>query len=161
VDVDLADAQADGLLDHGIGNAGAAVQDQRNVVGRLVDAVESLEVQALPVVGVDAVDVADAGSQEVNAQSGDAGALLGIGDLAGTDNAVLDAADGTDLGLDGQALVVSVLNQFLGLGNVLVDGVVRTVEHDGGEAGVDAGLGALVGAVIQVQSHGNGDAQAL
>ncbi len=107
------------------------------------------------------MDVADAGSQEVNAQSGDAGALLGIGDLAGTDNAVLDAADGTDLGLDGQAFVVSVLNQFLGLGNVLVDGVVRTVEHDGGEAGIDAGLGALVGAVIQVQSHGDGDAQAL
>src|SRR5699024_2672610 len=47
VDVDLADAQADGLLNHGVGNAGAAVQDQRNVVGGLVDAVESLEVQAL------------------------------------------------------------------------------------------------------------------
>ena len=107
------------------------------------------------------MDVADAGSQEVNAQSGDAGALLGVGDLAGANDAVLNAADGADLGLDGQALVVSVLNQFLGLGHVLLDGIVRTVEHDGGEAGVDAGLGALVGAVIQVQRHGNGDAQAL
>ena len=51
VDVDLADAQADGLLDHLVGDAGAAVQDQRNVVGGLVDAVQSLEVQALPLAG--------------------------------------------------------------------------------------------------------------
>ena len=44
---------------------------KRQVVGSLVDAVQSLEVQTLPVCGVDAVDVADAGSQEVDAQSGD------------------------------------------------------------------------------------------
>ncbi len=78
VDVDLGDTQADGLCDHLIGDAGAAVQNQRNVVGGLVDAVQSLEVQTLPVCGVDAVDVADAGSQEVNAQSGDLCALFGV-----------------------------------------------------------------------------------
>ena len=57
------------LCDHLVGDAGAAVQNQRNVVGGLVDAVQSLEVQTLPVCGVDAVDVADAGSQEVDAQT--------------------------------------------------------------------------------------------
>ena len=71
VDVDLGDAQADGLCDHLVGDAGAAMQDQRNVIGGLVDAVQSLEVQALPVGRVDTVDVADAGCQEVDAQIGD------------------------------------------------------------------------------------------
>ena len=107
------------------------------------------------------MDVADAGSQEINAQGSDAGALLRIGDLAGAHDAVLDAADGTDLSLDGQALVMGVSHQLLGLGNVLVDGVVGTIEHDGGEAGLDAGLGALVGAVVQMQRHRHRDAQAL
>ena len=82
------------------------MQNQRNVVGGLVDAVQSLEVQTLPVCGVDAVDVADAGSQEVDAQSGDLCALFGISNLAGAYNAVLNAADGADLGLDAQALGV-------------------------------------------------------
>ena len=68
VDVDLGDAQADGLCDHVVRDAGAAVQDQRNVIGSLMDAVQSLEVQTLPVGGVDAVDVADAGGQEVPEQ---------------------------------------------------------------------------------------------
>ena len=44
------------------------------------------------------MDVADAGSQEVDAQSGDLGALSGVSDLAHADDAVLLAADGADLG---------------------------------------------------------------
>ena len=52
------------------------MQDQRNVVGSLVDAVQSLEVQTLPVGRVDAVDVADAGSEEIDAQIGDLCACL-------------------------------------------------------------------------------------
>ena len=69
VDVDLGNAQADGLFDHVIGDAGAAVQHQRNVVGGVVDFVQRLKVQAFPVGRIHAVDVADAGSQEVDAQS--------------------------------------------------------------------------------------------
>ena len=137
------------------------MQDQRNVVGGLVDAVQSLEVQALPVCGVDAVDVADAGSQEVNAQSGDLCALFGVSDLAGTHDAVLDAADGADLGLDAHALRVCQSDQLLGLLHILLDGVVAAVEHDGREAGLDAGLAALIGAVVQVQGNGNGDAHGI
>jgi len=52
-------------------------------------------------------------------------------------------------------------DQLLGLFHVLLDGVVAAVEHDGREAGLDAGLAALIGAVVQVQGNGNGDAQAL
>ena len=52
-------------------------------------------------------------------------------------------------------------DQLGGLGDVLVDGVVTAIEHDGGEAGGNAGLRTLIGAVIQMQGNGNGDAQAL
>ena len=38
---------------------------------------------------------------------------------------------------------------------------MRAVEHDGGEACVDASLCALKRAVIQMQSHRNGDVQLL
>ena len=107
------------------------------------------------------MDVADACSQEVDAQSGDLCALLGICDLASAHNAVLDAADGTDLSLDAQALGVCQSNQLFGLGNVLLNGVVAAVEHDGGEASLHAGLAALVGAVVQVQSNGDGDAHGI
>ena len=137
------------------------MQHQGDVVGGLVDAVQRLKVQALPVGGVDAVDVADAGCQEVDAQLGDAGALGGVGDLAGTHDAVLNAADGADLGLDGHAVGMGQGHQLLGLFHVLLDGVVAAVKHDGGEAGLDAGLAALVGAVVQVQRHRDGDAHGI
>ena len=58
------------------------MQDQRNVVGSLVDAVQCLEVQALPVGRVDTVDVADAGGQEVDAQISDLCALCGVSGFA-------------------------------------------------------------------------------
>ena len=51
VDVDLGDAQADGLCNHVVRDAGAAVQDQRNVIGSLVNAVQSLEVQTFQLAG--------------------------------------------------------------------------------------------------------------
>ena len=38
------------------------------------------------------------------AQSGDLGALFGVSDFAVADYAVLNAADGTNFGFDGQAL---------------------------------------------------------
>ena len=105
------------------------------------------------------MDVADASSQEVNAQSGDLGALFGVSDFAVADYAVLNAADGTNFGFDGQALVVCQLNQLTGFGNVLFDGVVGAIEHDGGKASFNAGLCALIGAVVQVQGNGNRDAE--
>ena len=160
VDVDLGNAQRDGLLDHVSRDARAAVQDQGDVIGSAMDLVQSLEVQALPVGGVLAVDVADTGSQEVDAQGSDLGTLSGVSNLAHADDAVLFTADGTNLSLDGQAVVMGQGDQFGGLGNVLVDVVVAAIEHDGSETGGNAGLSTLIGAVVQVQGNGNGDAQA-
>ena len=47
-----------------------------------------------------------AAGEEVNAQVGDGLALLGVGELAVGGNAVLDATDAADLGLNGDALGV-------------------------------------------------------
>ena len=53
------------------------------------------------------------------------------------------------------AVVMGVLNDLLGQGDVLLKGLAGTVDHDGGKAAVDAGLAGLeVGAVIQMQGDG-------
>ena len=105
------------------------------------------------------MDVADACCQEINAQISYHLALLGIRALAHSDHAVLFAADGTNLCLDGKSLLMSSRNQLLGLGNVLFDRIVRSVEHDGGESGFDALVAGFISAVVQMQSNRNGDVQ--
>jgi len=55
---------------------------------------------------------------------------------------------------------VGQLDQFGGLGHILVDGIMAAVKHDAGETGLNAGLCTLVGAMVQMQGHGHGDAQA-
>src|SRR5699024_3634901 len=51
VDVDRGHAEADPLADHLVRDAGAAVQHERDVVGGLVDLVQRVKVEALPVGG--------------------------------------------------------------------------------------------------------------
>ena len=80
-----------------------------------LDSVQSVETQAGPVLGILAVDVADTSSQHGDAQISDHLALVGISHFASTDHAVLFAADGANLGLNGHALGLSNGNQFLGL----------------------------------------------
>ena len=64
------------------------------------------------------MDVADACCQEINAQIGDHLALIGICALAHAYNAVFLAADRANLSLDGNALLMGILYQLCGLGNV-------------------------------------------
>ena len=54
---------------------------------------------------------------------------------------------------------MSESDYLLGLLDVLLNAVVRAVEHDGGEAGLDALECALIGAVIKVKRNGNGDSE--
>ena len=109
-----------------------------------------------------AVDVADATGQEVDAQVGDGLALRGIGKLALGRDAVLGAADAADLGLDGETLLVGQLHELLGALDVGLElGLVRAVVHDGGEARVDALEAVLIGAVIEVQGDGDGNVHGL
>ena len=91
--------------------------------------------------------------QGVDAQSGDLGALFGVGDLAIRRDAVLGSADGTDFGLDGEALVMGKVDKLGGLLDVFVEGEMRAVEHDGRESGGDAALGPFERAVIEMEGR--------
>ena len=55
---------------------------------------------------------------------------------------------------------MSVLNDLLGDGDVLLEGLGGSVDHDGSETAVDAGLAGLE-AVAVVQVQGDGDVGAL
>ena len=68
---------------------------------------------------------------------------------------VLDAGQGAQFRLHHYAVVMGVLNNLLGQGDVLLKGQRGTIDHDGGKATVDAGFAGLeVGAVIQMQGDG-------
>jgi len=66
----------------------------------------------------------------------------------------LDASEHAELGLDGEALGVGALDDALGNGDVLLEGVVRGVDHDRAkEAGVDAVVAGLLVAVVEVDGE--------
>ena len=69
---------------------------------------------------------------------------------------ILNAGEGAELGLDHDTVIVSVLDDLAGQGDVLVKGLGGGVDHDGGEAAVDAGLAQLEGVAV-VQMQGDGD----
>ena len=73
---------------------------------------------------------------------------------------VFDAGQSAELSFDNNAVVVCVLNDLLGDLDVLLEGLGRCVDHNGGEAVVDAGLAGLEGiAVIQMQRSGCPDSR--
>ena len=135
------------------------MQNQRHIADSFLDSSQRLKGQAFPVGGIYAVDVANTSSQNVNAQISNHLAFLGICAFAFADDAVFFAADCTDLSLNRDALGVCQFNQFFGLSDILVDRIMRTVKHDGREASFDALLSAFIGAVVQMQSDRDGDAQ--
>ena len=109
---------------------------------------------------VSAVGGADSDSQGVTTGTGhELFDFLGTGvgsSLSGDVDFVLDASQGAQLSLDNNAVIVSVLNDLTGDLDVLLEGLGGSVDHNGGEAAVDAGLAGLEAvAVVQVQSDGN------
>ena len=137
------------------------MQNQRHGAGLFLDLCQHVQAQAGPVFRIDAVDVADAGSQHVDAQLTDAGALVRVRDLAAAQHAVLFAADGAYLGLNRDAFGVCQRDDLLGLGDVFFDVILGTVEHNRGEALLNALFGRLIAAVVEVQRNRNGDAELL
>ena len=162
VDVNLGDTEGDGLLDLILGDAGAAMKNEREIAGLGLDLTKTLEGKASQVGGVHAMDVADAAGQEVNAQVSDLLALSRISELTVGGHAVLGAADAANLSLDGKALGMSELDEFLGAVEVELEGLLMgTVIHDRGEAGLDALEAVLIRTVIEVKSDGNGNTRSL
>ena len=115
-----------------------AVQDQRNVVGGVVDLVQCDKVQALPVAGTCRWMLPMPAARKSMPRPAILAHSAGSATSPDADDAVLLAADGADLGLNGQTVVMGQGDQLGGLGDVLVDGVVTAIEHDGGEAGGNA-----------------------
>ena len=75
-------------------------------------------------------------------------------------NLVLNTGQSTQLSLNDDTALVSVLDNALGDLDVLLEGLGACVDHDGGEAAVDAGLAGLERVTV-VQVQGDGDFGAL
>ena len=105
------------------------------------------------------MDVADTCCQEIDSQISYHLAFLGIRALAHTDHAVFLAADGTNLCFQRHVVLRADLNQFFRLGNVLFDGIVRTVEHNGGKACLYAFQASFIAAVVKMKGNRNRDVQ--
>ena len=76
--------------------------------------------------------------------------------LCGDLHIVLDARELSKLALNDDIVCMGVLDDALRKFDVLLEAQVRAVDHDGGEAAVDAGLANVkVRAVIEVQCDGN------
>ena len=160
-------------LDVLLRDGGGAVQHDREAGQTLGDFLQHVEAEgrrdqdALLIAGallglelVCAVAGADGDGQRVAAGLGDE--LLdffgmGVGSLVCGDlHFVLDAGQRAELSFDDDAVVVRVLDDLLGDLDVLGKGLGGGVDHNGGEAAVDAALAGLkVGAVVQMQNDGD------
>ena len=82
---------------------------------------------------------------------------FGVVGFVGVDaDFVLNARELTKFSLDNYAVCMRVFDDFFGLLNVFCKGLVRAVEHNGGESAVDARFaGCEIRAVIEVQSNRN------
>ena len=161
VDVDLCDAERNSLLDHILRDACSAVENKGHIPDGSLDISEDVKAQTRPVSGVLAVDVADTGSKHRNSEIRNLLALLGISALAHADNAVLLAADSAYLSLERNSEDVTGVYESGGELDVFLNGIVRAVEHDRAEAGVNAGLSSLKCAVVKVKSYRNGDSEVI
>ena len=136
------------------------MQNQRHVDGS-ADGLHDVLVD-VGLLGVHAVSGAHA-----DGERGATGALdellgldrVGVGGLALDLDVVLLAADLAELGLDRNAHGGTGVGNELGEGDVVLEGLVGAVDHDGGVAGAEGLHAAIVAvAVIEVQGHGHGGA---
>ena len=91
------------------------MENQRLAVNCFVDFVQTVKVQTSPVCRILAMDVADACSEEVYAESCDFSTFLRISEFAVGSNAVFCSADTADFALNRNAYAVSQSDDFLGL----------------------------------------------
>ena len=106
-----------------------------------------------------AVARADGDGERVAARLGDEFLDLlgtGVGGILGRDlDLVLNAGKGTKLSLDDDAVVVRVGNDLSGDLDILGKGFGGSIDHDGGEAAVDAALAQLKAVtVVEMDTYG-------
>ena len=73
-----------------------------------------------------------------------------------SNNVVLNACKNTELALNDNAVSMSVFNNLLGKCDVVLKAVMRAIDHNGGEAAVNAGFADIkICAVVKVKSKIN------
>ena len=105
------------------------------------------------------MDIADACCEHVHAQICDLLALIRVSALTHTYDTVFLAANGAYLCLNRKAKLMSHSNKFFCLCDILIDRIVRTVEHDWREACLDALVACVICAVIQMERYRNCDTE--
>ena len=154
-EVYLADAAADGLANGLVRYTGCTVQYQRDG-NQLADGAQTVKVQ-LGHALVQTVSRADGNCQRV-----DTGALnellglLGIGERVAVAafQIVFLAANLAELSLNRNTGGCAGVGNAAGEGDVVLKGVVRAVDHDGGVAGAQC-LHSQLEAVAVIEVHGN------
>ena len=69
---------------------------------------------------------------------------------------VLDAGKSAEFGLDDDAVIMGILHDLTGQGDIILKALGGSVDHNGGEAAVDAGFAELERvAVVKVQRDGD------
>ena len=156
-EVDLGDAEGDGLLHDALVHARAAVEDKGNVreLAHLAQHVQ-LDVRLAFVV---AMGVSDADCKRVRrAQIQELADLLGVGHvLVLHHNAVVQALQLADLGFDGDVEIFCHVDDALRQRCVFLDGARGAVDHHGREAQTQRlhADGEAV-AVVQMDGHRHG-----
>jgi len=182
VDVNLADGALDSLADLVLGDTdgvlnlatifvdglhvllrdrGRTVENDGEARDALLDLVEDIETE----VGLGArgeLDDTVAGT-DGDSKGVDTGALdkvdnlVGVGVVAGLGlDIILDTSKDTELTLDGDVVLMSVLDNLLGESDVLLIGESRAVDHDVAEAIADA-INAELIAVTMIKVESDGD----
>ena len=164
---------ADGvdLTDVLLGNRGSTVENDGELGKALADLLENIEAKRRRNKDALLVSCALCGSELVCAVGGtdrdregvNTGAGNEILNLFGTGvggvlsaNFILNACKNTELALNNASALVSVINDLLGQGDIVFVVEMRTVDHNGGETAVDAGLTDLkICAVVKVKSEIN------
>jgi len=182
IDVNLADGALDSLADLVLGNTnsvlnlatelvdglhmllrnrGRTVENDGEARDTLLDLVEDIETE----VGLGArgeldntVAGTDGDSKGINTGALDkVDNLVGVGVVAGLGlDIILDTGKNTELTLDGDVVLMSVLDNLLGKSDVLLIRKSRTVDHDIAEAAGNAVNAKLV-AVTMIKVESDGD----
>ena len=154
-DIDLAHAQGGTAAELIIRKAGTAMEHREGAQGAM-NLLQDI-VTELRQLGIEAVGVADADGQGVDARGVHAEAVLQGADFGGGLGSVLSAADPADFRLHGGAVFRGEGHDPGGGFHVFIDGTVACVPHDGGEA-EGKGLTQAVQrfAVVQMNRDGNG-----
>ena len=152
-----------------LGNGGRTVKNDREAGELLLDGLEDIESQRrrneLTGLGIDralltselisAVARADGNGERVAARLGselDNLFRLRVVGLGGG-NLVFDTSENAELGLNGNVVLVSVIDDFLGELDVLFEREVGAVDHDGRETAVNAALAGFEAvAVVEVEN---------